>query len=120
MTAGPTQELVLHNTHQVQGDPDNLWKVQFAADSLHESMKRFRDNPSGPAIRVMYVLLTPDKEGGDLFKMIDRITEAGLNPGLPKVYVQATTVTAMQTSADRWMLDSPDTLHERPGFTKGQ
>lgn len=117
MTAGPTQELVLHNIHQVQGDPDNLWKVQFCAKSPIGDAKLDAELTN---YRVMYVLLTPDKEGGDLFKMIDRITEAGLNPGLPKVYVQATTVTAMQTSADRWMLDSPDTLHERPGFTKGQ
>lgn len=110
--AGPKQELVLHNTHQVQGDPDNLWKVQFAAP-----VERAPAPPGSRVMRTMYVLLTPDIEGGDLFKMIDRITENGLNPGLPKCYVQATTVTAMATSADRWMLDSMDTLHERPGFS---
>lgn len=103
--ANPTQELSLHNKHQVQGDPYNLWKVQFAAKVTGLI------NPDHH--RVMYTLLTLDQWGGDIFKLMDYLTEKKLNPGLPKVWIQATTVPAMMTSSDKWMLDSMDTLHER-------
>lgn len=99
---GPLQELTLHNKHHEQGDPYNLWKVQFAAKL-----------PEGPVHRVMYTLITQDQWGGDIFKLMDYLAEKKLNPGLPKVWIYATNVPAMMTSSDAWMLDSMDTLHER-------
>lgn len=101
----PTQELTLVNTHAEQGSPENLWKVQFAARKLNLGNKA--------QYRTMYVLVTPDRWQGDIFKLMDYLTEKKLNPGLPKVWIQATNIMAMQTSADKWMLDSMDTLHER-------
>lgn len=102
--AGPAQEITLHNKHQEQGDPFNLWKVQFAAR---------HPGSDGRAFRVIYTLLTQDQWAGDIFKLMDYITEKKLNPGLPKVWITATNVPAMMTSSDKWMLDSMDTLHER-------
>lgn len=102
--AGDAQSITLLNTHQEQGSPENLWRVQFAA------------KPQGlghAPYRTMFTLITPDQEQGDMFKLMDRITAAGLNPGLPKVWIQATNIMAMQTSSDKWMLDSMDTLHAR-------
>lgn len=102
---GPAQEITLHNKHDEQGDPYNLWKVQFAA----KVAGLLADNHH----RVMYTVLTQDQWAGDIFKLMDYLTEKKLNPGLPKVWIYATNVPAMMTSADKWMLDSMDTLHER-------
>lgn len=99
--AGALQEITLLNQFEVRGDPDNLWRVGFAV------------KPKGTVVpRLSYTVLTPDKWGGDMFKCIDYLTESGLNPGLPSVWVQATTVPAIFASPDRWMLDAIDTLIE--------
>lgn len=99
--AGALQEITLLNQFEVRGDPDNLWRVGFAA------------KPKGGTIpRLSYTVLTPDQWGGDMFKCIDYLTERGLNPGLPSVWVQATTTNDIFSSPDRWMLDAINTLIE--------
>lgn len=105
---GPKQEITLLNTHQEPGSPENLWKVMFA--STVPAPLRPHDHVT---YRVMYVLITPDQWHGDIFKLMDWLGENKLNPGLPKVWIQATNIMAMQTSSDKWMLNSMDTLHER-------
>lgn len=87
------QTIKLYNRFAVQGDPQNYWWLSFA-------------NKHGNVA----CLLTQDQEAGELFKLMDRITAAGLNPGSPDVAVFCVTATGLMETGDAWMLEKCDVL----------
>lgn len=87
------QQIRLYNQFSVQGDSQNYWWISFSHADGHRGC-----------------LLTQDKEQGDLFKMMDRITAAGLNPGGDDVAVFCVTAQQLMQSGDGWMLEKCDIL----------
>lgn len=87
------QQIKLYNTAAVQGDPQNYWWLSFASKEGH-----------------LGCLLTQDQEQGDLFRMMDRILAAGLNPGGEDVAVFCVTAGQLLESGDGWMLEKCDIL----------
>lgn len=87
------QQVTQYNTPDVVGDPGNHWWLSFAGSDGH-----------------MGCLLTQDVEQGELHKMLDRITKAGLNPGGDDVAVFCVTAAQLRASGDEWMLDKCDEI----------
>lgn len=99
----PLQTVTLLNQHAERGHADNLWRVGYTT----------KPHPNGELRRLRWTVLTPaDGEDADIFRLLDRLAEAGLNPGSSHVYVYATTIPEIFASEDRWMLDAINTLIE--------